>query len=1131
MCGIIAVLRGPDNRPIEQRDTVLPPLAAAVDDLELAAENLDSASTRLRDAGALLQQVNDSLSALPGLGLLVFDRAAALTVKSETNRAHEILKSIDAQLDAITFDVEPINADLVEIRDALWAIERDRLRSADAVLDLATGTPEIHALPGLASIQTALSALDRLEVRGRDSAGIEIFVSDHNLPSGALTGDRFEDLTLRTRSVRSFDGHLSFVYKNAAEIGDLGDNTAALRSQICADELLQAALSKPGSSVTVLGHTRWASVGVISEPNAHPVDCAEIETKNKSHISAVLNGDIDNHMDLSELHQLKIAPEITTDAKVIPTILAREFDLESEQLQAFKNTVAMFEGSVAIATHNSEQPHELMLALRGSGQSLYVGLADNSYIVASEPYGVVEEASQWIRMDGERPADPRSPISSAGQIIHLRARAAGTLKGMQRIAYDGTLLPVQADEISQADITTRDIDRGDSPHFLLKEIQEAPESVRKTLRGRIIEVDGEPKVQLGAETIPQEIKDALQNNQIKQIVAIGQGTAAVAARTIAQFLSPLAKERKIRVEAQLATELSGFSMATDMSDTLVVAVSQSGTTTDTNRTVDLVRQRGGYVISIVNRRGSDLTEKSDGVFYTSDGRDVEMSVASTKAFYAQVSAAALLSVAISELVDGRQTKSDLLFALADLPAKMSEVLLNRHAIRSAAQRHAPQKRYWAIVGNGPNRIAANEIRIKLSELCYKAIPEDGTEDKKHIDLSSEPLIFVCASGLSDSNSDDVAKEVEIYRAHKATPIVVASDGNTRFGAATELITVPRLHPELDFILTTVVGHLFGYEAALAIDAQAMPLREMRAKIEKIIASGSFAEGTFEKLQEDLKAPSAEFFDGLRNSEYDGHLEASTASKLMTVLRYATGIAPLDSYQVEAGKAGRPGVVIDDLNAALTKAIDELTRPVDAIKHQAKTVTVGISRSDETLLQSPLVKAALRAGASRDRLSYRGLRALSALDASVAETTGWTRYQIEGDVAGEATVHVVDRGGIASGIASRTENNPTLRGGKHRSAFEKEIMVGRGSDGRTVIYIPEVKDNQTTGLVLLHCRFHDRLPTPIIRAVLQGYRGRYGALKDAVTESHPSFRDDILSSIDVIELLTQPVYVLAEHWQA
>ncbi len=94
----------------------------------------------------------------------------------------------------------------------------------------------------------------------------------------------------------------------------------------------------------------------------------------------------------------------------------------------------------------------------------------------------------------------------------------------------------------------------------------------------------------------------------------------------------------------LATELSGFALADDMSDTLVVAVSQSGTTTDTNRTVDLVRSRGALVISVVNRRNSDLVEKSDGVLYTSDGRDVEMSVASTKAFYAQVAAGFLLAL-------------------------------------------------------------------------------------------------------------------------------------------------------------------------------------------------------------------------------------------------------------------------------------------------------------------------------------------------------------------------------------------------------------------------------------------------------------------------------------------------------
>ena len=78
-----------------------------------------------------------------------------------------------------------------------------------------------------------------------------------------------------------------------------------------------------------------------------------------------------------------------------------------------------------------------------------------------------------------------------------------------------------------------------------------------------------------------------------------------------------------------STELSGFKLSTDMSNVLVVAISQSGTTTDTNRTVDLVRGRGAAVIAIVNRRNSDLSQKADGVIYTSDGRDIEMSVAST----------------------------------------------------------------------------------------------------------------------------------------------------------------------------------------------------------------------------------------------------------------------------------------------------------------------------------------------------------------------------------------------------------------------------------------------------------------------------------------------------------------------
>ncbi len=136
-------------------------------------------------------------------------------------------------------------------------------------------------------------------------------------------------------------------------------------------------------------------------------------------------------------------------------------------------------------------------------------------------------------------------------------------------------------------------------------------------------------------------------------------------------------------------------------------------------------------------------------------------------------------------------------------------------------------------------------------------------------------------------------------------------------------------------------------------------------------------------------------------------------------------------------------MVEDLNAALTKAIEELTRPIDAIKHQAKTVTVGISRSDETLLRVPLVKEVLAAGAPRDSLTYRALRTLVALDPAVEQVVG-----LDARTTSKATtINVVDRGGIARDIPSRTDVDPVLRGTKHRAAAEREVTVVRGSRRR------------------------------------------------------------------------------------
>jgi glucosamine--fructose-6-phosphate aminotransferase (isomerizing) len=1148
MCGIIGVVRRPGRRTCPAiddltarlrlaRDALGAPTGAVIAAVEAAAEHVEAVDAALRGTAGVRGLFGER-AAVSEIEALVVDAAAALAaIEHDLDAGTGVGRSIHGS------ELEHLNAAIVRAKDALWAVRRDRLRTVRAVADLAESRdPSDAALEVFTSIQVALSAIDRLEVRGRDSAGLHVLVRDHGLdladPTVArLLRDRASDRLFRAGAARTPKGLLSIVYKAAAEIGELGDNVASLRAQIRDDPLLHLALAGDEVQATVLGHTRWASVGIISEANAHPLNSEQMEEGYAAspYVTAVLNGDVDNHADLRALEELRIPPEITTDAKVIPTLVSRRVEGGMSIEDAFRTTVASLEGSVAIAANAAEAPDALLLALRGSGQALYVGLADDAYVVASEPYGLVEETSVYLRLDGETPANPDNPTASRGQIVVLDASRAGTLDGIGRAGYDGTSLPVHERELVRAHITTRDIDRGEFPHYLLKEISEAPGSFRKTLRGKLAERDGHLRVQLGDDTLPEDVRAHLRDGTITRVLVVGQGTAAVAGQSLAAALNDaLGSRHRIDVRALPATELSGFGLAGDMSDTLVVAISQSGTTTDTNRTVDLVRSRGGAVIAIVNRRNSDLTDRCDGVLYTSDGRDVEMSVASTKAFYAQIAAGFLLAFGIAaELGVDADGHDAVLQGLRDLPDAMERVLQTRGSIAEAAQRHAPTRRYWAVVGNGTNRIAANEVRIKLSELCYKSIACDTTEDKKHIDLSAEPMIVVCAAGLAGSNADDVAKELAIYRAHKAAPIVIANDDEVRFHTALETIAVPAVHPALGFVLSAMAGHLFGYEAALAIDLSARPLREARAAIETIATDAGGDDDVLARLVDALESPAARFFDGLRNGGYDGALEAATAVRLAALLRYSTGILPLDAYQVEFGKVGTPSTMVEDLTAALTRAIEELTRPIDAIKHQAKTVTVGISRSDETLLQVRLVQEVLAAGVARDNLTYRTLRTLVDLHAAVEQVAGFTRYRIDGDPArDDATIHVVDRGGLGARLRSRTDADPRLRGTKQLAAVEREVTVAVGrSDGRTVILVPEVKTNQTIGMTLLHVQFRPRLAPDVARAVLMGYRHRYAALKGAVTEVEPIFADAVLGDVDVAELLTRPVAVLAERWRA
>ncbi|MEI8239017.1 MAG: KH domain-containing protein [Actinomycetota bacterium] len=274
MCGIVAIVSRPSTRSVPVGADLLALLDRAV------------ASHVLSEAAVHVAEVDRLLHGVPGVLALIDRHELVAGITSRLDQLEGRVALVDRQLETDNTltpdDIEAANAELLALRDAVWAVRRDRLRTAHAVAAFAGRDAGRAAVAGYLSVQQALSAIDRMEVRGRDSAGVHVFVAGHHLdPAGpavrALVARRCDDPLFQSGSVRWAQGCLSLVYKAAAEIGELGDNVKALRAAVQADELLRLALTSADARVSVLGHTRWASVGIISEPNCHPVNGEQSE--------------------------------------------------------------------------------------------------------------------------------------------------------------------------------------------------------------------------------------------------------------------------------------------------------------------------------------------------------------------------------------------------------------------------------------------------------------------------------------------------------------------------------------------------------------------------------------------------------------------------------------------------------------------------------------------------------------------------------------------------------------------------------------------------------------------------------------------------------------------------------------
>ena len=1064
-----------------------------------------------------------------------------------------------------------ISQSLEDIQDVAWCIQRELLRNIDQVSELISTsetTQSTEQIELFKQANTVLNSIDRLEVRGRDSAGISfLFVLStahfNNFESQLKEKDcyssydqRQQQEILQDANIRVFHREdntiaITFTYKIAAEIGCLGDNISYIRNQIKNDDPLQLISRFSCDYATVSAHTRWASVGEINVCNCHPVG-NDMQSK-KGIIHVCLNGDIDNYQTLKEEISQYLAPipeMVTTDTQIIPLQIEKYLLQDHPIEDAIRLAVNDFDGSHAISIHTDIAPGKMFLAQKGSGQTIFVGIGNEHYIPTSEVYGFVEETSAFIKIDGEKKAQGKDGLTQ-GQLFELNQDTIGGLDGIRAWYYDGTPIDITDADIQTTGITSRDIDRQTFPHYFLKEISESPASVEKTIEHRwaFQTIDGEsmPDINLGSQTISENIRAALVNNQIKNIYFIGQGTAGVAALSCANILEYYLYSSPIKVSACKSSEFSGFMLEetdspTALNHTLLIAISQSGTTTDTNRAVDMVKAKGAYTMAIVNRRDSDITFKVDGVMYTSSGRDIEMSVASTKAFYSQIVAGALLGLGISKISQARSSQfiANEIRTLTQISGHMRTVLAQSQKIEDSARSVATTRNHWAVVGSGPNKAAADEIRIKLSELCYKIISSDYVEDKKHIDLSSEPLIIICAAGSKEAVLSDVIKDTAIFKAHKAIPIVITDEGENRFeSCANTVFHVPKLPQHFSPILNTLFGHLWGYYAALTINDNSQFLYDFKEEVTCYIeAATKKGVDIYEiMLEKSFREMVARFYNQFRLKKRDHSIPLimglELISDLTLLMNYLTGRLPVRDFELDFGIKGTPKNMLDTLYECLGKAINNMARPIDAIKHQAKTVTVGTSRISESvegLLFETIIKRF-----RLDQLTPKNVIVLRNLQNVVDSIDGSILYKVSGlNVLGEPTdethLEVIEKQGTSQDLDSRFERDKKLKGIKKIIVRQGNVFIGKGRvDHRKFLVIPIISISPQTPNVIEHILLLNiSLKQDVnLQTKIKALGDKKEHIKNIVQESNVVWKNEFLDLLPVDDLFGQSAEKIAE----
>ncbi len=529
---------------------------------------------------------------------------------------------------------------------------------------------------------------------------------------------------------------------------------------------------RPVHGASGIAHTRWATHGGPSDANAHPhLDCS-------GQIAVVHNGTIENADALRTRlsrggHRFASETDTETLAHLIEA--ADGDTLEARVIAA----LALVEGTYGIAVMWSREPGKIVVARRGS--PLMIGVGDGEYFIASDASAVLAHTRSVVYLDD----GDLAVLSREGYRV------------MDRQSRD------QRRQVSEIEWDLEAIELAGHAHFMHKEIFEQPETVRATLRGRLLFEDGTARLG-GLNLTPEACRE------IRRIVVVACGTSWHAGLVGRHLLEDIAG---IPVQVEYASEYR-YRRLLRIPGTLTIAVSQSGETADTLEAIRAARGAGSRVVGIVNTVGSTIAREADGGIYLHAGPEV--GVASTKAFTSQVVAFLLLALHLGRhrgltLDEGRE----LVWQLAQLPEQVERVLALEPRVKALAEDYA-DARNFLYLGRGVNFPVALEGALKLKEISYIHAEGYPAAEMKHgpIALIDEemPVVFVAPD---DEVFAKVRSNMQEVRARGGRIIALTSEGVPDLGPlADRQLRVPACRSLLSPVLTAIPLQLLAYHIAL-----------------------------------------------------------------------------------------------------------------------------------------------------------------------------------------------------------------------------------------------------------------------------------------------------------------------------